>query len=525
MAATFNRYNPAGWADGFNATRDAIQGYQQDQALANIEQNGPPGQPPNVVGQRIAAGQSPIGLGDLNGQGDMSAQGQPMGAGSPIGDAASTGMPINYSQMPQSIDPGLAMAQARASAMRQYGNPDGANKELQAYSNLGLSNAQTEADKARTAGQTIKNTGDQAKLTQNAALNQIDQQVGQQLQDKGIDPTTPDGALAAGKLRVDALTKAGHWDAAQAASANMVKTQGDVLNAQTNDRASAANNIVLAAKGGKLTPALVSQFHDQYVPDGTTTKSVVMNGDGGFTLTTQDPAGNTSTQTVKGADVPNLYATLGSPSAAATIVGQLAQAAKDKLTAAQTNSANASAGHSAASAANVRQQTAQSATLNARDNSVWNARVHQNMDGPPTEADNALVGAADDAAVSKRARIDPNGTQDIRALTQQRVGVESQMRMIQGQMANLSPKDPRMATLQTQLDAATAQHDAVLRSLGGLSGSGAPPSVAQPGAPGASPPAAAAATIPDQTQRRVGQVYTNAAGVKAVWTGQGWQPQ
>ena len=67
------------------------------------------------------------------------------------------------------------------------------------------------------------------------------------MKDKGIDPTTPDGALAAGKLRVDAFTKAGHWDAAQAASTNMVNTQSGVLKAQTADRSTAANNIVLAS--------------------------------------------------------------------------------------------------------------------------------------------------------------------------------------------------------------------------------------------------------------------------------------
>ena len=172
MTAFFNEYNPAGFADGFTDARNSMQGYKQDMGLADLEQNPPSQTPP---------GSSAMGLSSLNGQGDMSAQGSPMGAGTSIGDAMSTGMPLTPDQIPQSIDPGLAMAQARAKVMRTYGNTDGANKELAAYSNLGLSNAQTAADQARTAGQAIKNTGDQANLNRNTDIANIDQQIGQQL--------------------------------------------------------------------------------------------------------------------------------------------------------------------------------------------------------------------------------------------------------------------------------------------------------------------------------------------------------
>ena len=121
MAATYNRYNEPGWAEGFNSTRAAIGNWQKDQALADLER-----QP-----------YSAIGLADvLPGN-----QGDGQGGGVPDPAAIQT-----------------ARAQRRASIMRQYGDTEDANKELSANSALGLADDDLAGRRLRNTSQGLLNT-------------------------------------------------------------------------------------------------------------------------------------------------------------------------------------------------------------------------------------------------------------------------------------------------------------------------------------------------------------------------------
>lgn len=455
--------------DGFNQARGSLNRYQRDIGLANIERGF------NADGS--AQSGNSIGLESLNGQtpGDMT---------SPASPTESTRTPGGALGMPQfpTMDPGLVNAQRRASLMRATGDPEGANKELQAQAQLGLTGAQLAREQAGTAGLGIKNKVDQTNLDRQTRADLIDQGIAAELQTRGVDPSTSMGAVTAGAMRVQKLSAAGLFDHAKGAAGTMQATQANLLTTQTADRAEAANRIAMAAKGGQLTPDLIGAFHDKYVPDGTSTTGVRINADGGFSITTKDDAtGASHVQTVRGADVPSMYEALGSADSAGMIAKQLAAANHAKLVTAQTNHANASAGAAGASAAFTRQQSQQYGVEAARGNATFDARkaiaaLPEGADIPP--ALQAQVDAADQTAISKRARVDPNGTQDIRALTAASKGNVAEIAQLTKQLQRTSSSgedgkpNPARVAIQAQLDAATQRRTEISAGLMALTRSG-----------------------------------------------------
>jgi hypothetical protein len=372
MAYGANRYNPSGWSDGFNGTRDAIRGYQQDNELA--------------------AAQDDPGLSSM-----LSLNGQSEGGGiqAPGGAPGMPGMP--------SPDPGLALAQRQAAVYRKFGNTDQADKVMQAQAQLGLTNVQTREGAALADQNEMKATTLRKGNARQDDIDAIERDVASKASTLGIDGSTLDGGLQMNKMRVKALLDKGYFDHAKIASDNAVTMQGNALKSQTAERQVASNDIVNASRMGRLTPELVSSFHDKFVPDGTTAKSVTVNKDGGFTMVTIDKLnGNESTQTVKGGELPNLFGMLGSADSAGAITAQLAAKSKADLERAQASHANASAGSASAMADRTRAATKQDGLDNAFSNNVRQARFNQNLPGPASESDNAYVGAADDASASRR---------------------------------------------------------------------------------------------------------------------------
>ena len=488
--AGFNKYNPPGWGSGVSSALDGLDRLQQERGMTNLEAGF------NADGSDQSSGA--VGLASLNGQSP---------ADSGAGDVASPGMP-GAPSMPRgpTMDPGLANAQRRASLMRSTGDPDGANKEMAAQTALGLSAAQMAHTQALTTGIGIKNKVDQTSLDRQTKADQIDQGVAADLQSNSIDPSSGDGAVIAGKKRVAAFGAAGLFDHARNAAETMTKTQTNLLTSQNDERADAANKIVQAAMSTGVTPQMVAQFHS-FIPDGTSVQNVVINPDKGYTITTKDDAtGETHKETVAGSKVSDLYRVLGSADGAGMIAKQLKEAAEIKLNEAQrvhalasANSANASAGHSAAETKFTNARAAQFGVESTRSNDVFNNRVElgQVPDGadltPDQSRKQAMIDAADDSAVSRRGRNDPNATSDVRLLTQQRVGLEKSMTLLSNALQSARPAD--RPALQAQLDTATRSHDKLLADMettrvgAGASAAAAPPSAAQQSAD-APPPGA-----------------------------------
>lgn len=327
MAATYNRYNEPGWAEGFNATRAAIGNWQKDQALAELERQ------PN----------SAIGLADVI----PGNQDDGQGGGVPDPAAIQT-----------------ARAQRRASIMRQYGETEDANKELSANSSLGLADANTVGQRLRNTNQgltnrrdTITTQGIESGAEEDGRASEIQGNISKGLQ--GL--TSPDGSprtptddevLRNRTQAVAEMSQAGLFKQADAARKSLATDVATKVGMDAEKRGEEGRLALAAAKNGDFTGLI--DFTSKYgYGSGHALLNAVPDGKGKISLTYMN--NGQRQQVVKPMkqfmdDMTDAVGIATGPNAAEFVLKANHLRAQDRASDASVVSSNASA---AASAQNV----------------------------------------------------------------------------------------------------------------------------------------------------------------------------
>lgn len=480
----YNKYNSPGWDAGFSSMQDALENYQKNKDLAD---NATAPDPTVDPGQNLGL----ISVANPNNNGPQQSEAD----GGERVDQPDVMVPNPAAQPGLSnVDPVAVAAKrtaVRANIYRKYGEDGEADKLLDNNASLGLKTSQARSASSAADMEDLK-AGDAR------SVNDANQDVAQQVKAAGIDTSTPDGGMRANQLLVNALYKRGQPGAAKLASDQQLAMQTNSVKSQTEQRQVAANAIVNASRAGNLTSDLVSQFHDQFIPDGSTVKSTKMNSDGGFSMVLADSNGKESTQTVPGGKIADMYGMLGSADSAGYITAQLAAQSKLAVDKAAIAAHNASAGYSSALTAGAKQHNAQGAIENARGNDLWASRVAENSPEGSTDAQWAQIEASDDANISRRARVDPSGTMGIRAATQERILNAKEIDQLGQRLMVASATDK--PALQQQMNDAMARRSTIASKLAALSQGDDPApglsTVVAPPAGGASSPPGGASAPP-----------------------------
>ena len=347
-----------GFFDGANQAQDYINRVRTERGLADIE-----AAPAAATGGQVTT--TPAGLGDV-GQNDDKAYGAAdaqagiaQGTAVDNSPATTTTAPINYSVMGRTGDTAeAARSAARASVMRSNGAPDEANRDQQAFAQIGLTNANRQKADLDVQEGIIKLRGATRNDADAQKMDDIRKTVAQYAQGSGADNKTVSGASDLAAFHLQQLLKAGLPEEAAKASKAYTDTIIQSLKGTDAQRQEAAVGVQSALQDGSpVAMKLALKNLDQYLPNGGRVDDVQPGPQPGtYVVTRTEADGSKSTKTVDKATIGQMLDMTTGSQFDKTSTSFVKNRLDIDNVKAQINAHNASAGASSASAANSREQ-------------------------------------------------------------------------------------------------------------------------------------------------------------------------